>query len=246
MYLICLAVEQRDESAVTTSYPSDDGSFKWIPYRHVKLFHNDLPIRQEQLDLRVADIKKTIDLLNDIQNGNKIQNVLQSEFQMEKLSGVMDLNKIILMGHSFGSSTVLKSLLSLDCVKLGVCLDAWMYPLQGMDSSLVQQPLHFINMQTFQIQRNLKMMTEYIGKGGINTDDRKVITIKNAKHTDQSDIPFTLPQPLLWIFGMKSKVDPFLVIDVTTALALDFIADKLKSESICCLQNIFFITINCL
>ncbi|CAG2170279.1 unnamed protein product [Oppiella nova] len=246
---IVFAVEHRDESAVTSSYPFGDGSFKWIHYRHVKLYHNDLPIRQEQLDQRVGDIQKTIDLLHDIQKGNKIQNVLKSEFQMEKLSGLLNLNKIILMGHSFGSSTVLKRNGLESCPtaptlhkyanlsnpkksqnddRIHRKLDAWMYPLQGMDSSLVQQPLHFINMQTFQIQRNLKMMTEYIGKGGINTDDRKVITIKDAKHTDQSDIPFTLPQPLLWIFGMKSKVDPFLVIDVTTALALDFISDKLK------------------
>ncbi|CAG2114664.1 unnamed protein product, partial [Medioppia subpectinata] len=225
---IVFVVEHRDESAVTTFYPSSDGSFKWLPYRHVKLYDNDLPIRREQLDLRVTEIKRVIDIINDIQNGNKIQNVLKSEFKMDQLSGLLDLNKIILMGHSFGSSTVIKSLTALDCVPIGVCLDAWMYPVEENESNLVKEPLLFVNMQTFQNKPNLKRMKDYIGINGTNTTDRKVITIKEAKHTDQSDIPFTLPPPLLWLFGMKSKVDPFVAHDLTTGLALDFIADKLK------------------
>ncbi|XP_054156052.1 platelet-activating factor acetylhydrolase 2, cytoplasmic-like [Oppia nitens] len=262
---IVFAVEHRDQTAVASFYPSagnttnnkdnnntetaasadgQSAAYEWVDYLPVKLYDNDLPVRNRQLDERVDDIRRTIRLIGDINNGNRVDNVFGrsptpatdavEDSNLQALAGLLDTNNLILMGHSFGSSTTIRSLATddlRDSIRLGVCLDAWMYPLQQPwtpSPGACSKPLIFINMERFQVQgQNLKMMKQYIGEDGQNTDDRRVHTVRQAKHTDQSDIPFVLNSGLLWLTGMRPMVDPFVTLDLTTGLALEFIADKL-------------------
>jgi len=149
----------------------------------------------------------------------------------QKFVGMFDLDNIVVMGHSFGSATAIRSLLAIDCLKLAVCLDAWMYPIKEVDASALTKPILFVNMQTFQTKANLTKMKQFVSTDDKNCESRKVWTVKDAQHTDQSDVPFILSPWVSWIARMKSKVDPFIVHDVTTALTIDFITKNLQSKS---------------
>lgn len=226
-------IEHRDGTACNTFFPDKDGAepFKWLPFWHLEDF-NDFGIRRSQVDQRVNDIRKTIELIDDLNEGKPVDYVLDVQLESQRFVDLFDKDMIIAMGHSFGAATVLKSMLSVDQIKLGVCLDIWMLPVKDVDASQVTKPLLFVNMEVFQFEKNLNKIKEFIGENGTNTDQRKVATIKKAKHTDQSDIPFVINSFLQWILKLKSKINPILVHDLTTALALEFIEDHLQGMSI--------------
>lgn len=226
------ALEHREQSACVTYHPTQSGQkpFEWLQYKHFREFKDELKERNQQLDYRVDEIRRALDLLNDLQTGSLVLNVLDKQMDSKKFIGLFDFNNLIVMGHSFGAATAIRSTLAIESVKLGICLDAWLFPLKELDPNLVKKPLLFVNMEKFQTKQNLIGMKKYIGTDGNNTKDRKVYTIKGAEHTDQSDIPFIVSPLISRVFRMSSSVDPFIVHDLTTALTLEFIAEKLKRK----------------
>ncbi len=230
-----LVLEHRDQSACASFYPNNatnDSSepFKWISYLHPKAMDDEFKVRNEQLDHRVADINKVIALLDSLQNGKEFKNLLEPKMESQKFRGMFDMNNIIVMGHSFGSATAIRSLLTVDSLKMAICLDAWMYAIKELNANSITKPILFINMQKFQFKTNMRKMAQFISNDGNNSKTRKVLTIKDARHTDQSDIPFVISSFVSSILRMKSKVDPFIVHDLTTALTIDFIIDNSKSK----------------
>ncbi len=230
-----LVLEHRDQSACASFYPNDAPNdsyepFKWISYLHSKAMGNEFKVRNEQLDQRVADISKVIALLDSLQNGKEFKNLLEPKMEIQKFVGMLDMDNIIVMGHSFGSATAIQSLLKVDSLKMAICLDAWMYAIKELNANSITKPILFINMQTFQFKTNMRKMAQFISNDGNNSKIRKVLTIKDARHTDQSDIPFFINSFVSSILRMKSKVDPFIVYDLTTALTIDFIIDNSKSK----------------
>ena len=170
--------------------------------------------------------------MNDLNDGKPVNYVLDVPLDSKRFVGLFNKDKIIAMGHSFGGATVIKSLMDVDQVKLGVCLDVWMLPVKDLDATQVTKPLFFVNMEVFQFQKNLMKIKEFIGENGTNTDQRKVITIKKARHTDQSDTPFVINSFIQWVLKIKSKINPILVHDLTTALALEFTEQHIQRKSI--------------
>lgn len=232
---IVIVLEHRDQSASSSFYPNNGDSsepFKWVSYRHSYEIENDLKVRNEQLDERVLDVNEVLLVLKRLQKGDEFKNLLEPKMESEKFVGMFDLDNIILMGHSFGSSTAIRSLLTVESIKLAVCLDAWMYPLKDLNENQITKPIIFINMQKFQNKPNLSKMRKFITNDGKNTRTRKVFTVKDSRHTDQSDIPFVISSFVRWIFKMRSKVNPFVVHDLSTALAIDFIIDILEIKLI--------------
>jgi hypothetical protein len=126
--------------------------------------------------------------------------------------------------------TAIRSLLTVDSLKLAVCLDAGMYPIEELYANSITKQILLVNMQSFQRKANLRKMAQFISIDGKNSGTRKVFTVKDARHTDQSDTLFVLNSFIKWIIRMKSKVDPFIVHNVTTALTINFLIDNSQSN----------------
>lgn len=126
--------------------------------------------------------------------------------------------------------TAIRSLLTVDSLKLAVCLDAGMYPIEELYANSITKQILLVNMQSFQRKANLRKMAQFISIDGKNSGTRKIFTVKDARHTDQSDTLFVLNSFIKWIIRMKSKVDPFIVHNVTTALTINFLIDNSQSN----------------
>ncbi|XP_076349771.1 platelet-activating factor acetylhydrolase 2, cytoplasmic-like [Tachypleus tridentatus] len=199
-----------------------DTSRKWVYYRQLKRSANEYKVRHNQTKLRAYDCIQVLDLLEALNSGFPVHNVINPSFQASQFKGIMDLSKAAVAGHSFGGTTVILSL-ALDLrFKVGLALDSWMFPLQKNQEifTKVTQPILFINMEKFQTIENLKVMKNLESK----KVDRKVITVKGAVHMNQIDIVFGLGPVLRMCIGAYSRVNRFTVIDLTTRHMLVFLS----------------------
>lgn len=94
-------------------------------------------------------------------------------FKLEDLVDKIDTDSITMAGHSFGGATALLAMSKRSEFKQGLLLDPWMFPIktEGLPEKL-NQPLLFINTQTFHIVPNANAMNKYL-----NGDNREMYTI---------------------------------------------------------------------
>ena len=226
-------MEHRDGSACTSYYPdkSNGQSFKWIAYKNTREFVNEFEERSKQLDLRVADIQRVIQLINDLQNGKQVKNALKLQIDKQRFAELFDLNNTIVMGHSFGSATAIRSLNTIKSLRLGICLDTWMFPITDINPKLIKTPILFLNMDLFESKQSLRQMSKFFDQNDTNAKQRKVLTLRETGHLDLTDFNFALAS----IFKSMSVFNPdWRIIDIhdmSTALILQFIEDKLQSQS---------------
>lgn len=222
----------------------------WIPYLPVKEGRYNL--RNKQIHRRVKECIRTLDLLEALNAGYEVQNLLDPLLDPTEFENLIDIDRAVIMGHSFGGATTLMSLSTELRFKLGICLDAWMYPIYKENFDFVTQPVLFINTQSFHTKENLRAMKqllkvsnydrpdEFPSRRGSNAEgetdnqliERKVITIKNTVHYNQSDIPFVLPWAVRAMIGANSSRNFFTAHDLTSALSLNFMFKHLNMEPI--------------
>ena len=82
----------------------------WIPYKAVEIEKNDKTLRMEQLLHRIKDCSTALDLLDQLNDGILKQEVLYSTLDLSLFKGAINLTTPVIAGHSFGSSTVLRTL----------------------------------------------------------------------------------------------------------------------------------------
>lgn len=146
---------------------------------------------------------------------------IQGICSLEDFSGRLDLDNLVIMGHSFGGATAINTLSVRKEFKYCILLDPWMFPIK--DEQLhkkVQQPILFINTQTFHIDANVKAMAKFL----IN-DNRKMYTIKHTTHETQTDSPLIVGY---WLNWFMKKLDPETAININNALILAFLYDCYK------------------
>nr|CAH0098330.1 unnamed protein product [Daphnia galeata] len=189
---IVAAIEHRDGSACM-SYTlekdqSDETNYveKWIPYKLLPFEKDDMLFRHEQLLIRTRECSQTLDLLSKLNDGSEIEHIQQPSMDLSIFKGLMDLSKPAIAGHSFGSATVLRTLNADKRFKIGLAMDAWMWPLKD-DTKLaetIQQPIMFINSEAFQTPINLLTMKRFTVDAD-HTDERRVVTLKGSVHYNQ-------------------------------------------------------------
>ncbi|KAI4531130.1 hypothetical protein MG293_018988 [Ovis ammon polii] len=112
---IVAAVEHRDGSASATYYFKNQsaverGSKSWLYLRTLKRGEGEFPLRNEQLQQRAKECSQALSLILDIDHGRPVTNVLDLEFDVKQLKDSIDRDKIAVIGHSFGGSTVIQTL----------------------------------------------------------------------------------------------------------------------------------------
>ncbi len=189
--------------------------------------------RNQQIHHRVRECSRALDLLEALQAGYELNNILDALFDISEFEGLLDLEKAIIMGHSMGGATAIMSAATELRFRVAICLDPWMYPIKDELFDLVTQPIIFINTETqVATEPNLNKIKELMVLSNPTDDSeeseqsRKAVTIKGSVHFNQCDSPFVFnwfAKLLLGSFGGRSKRDRFTVHDISNALALSFI-----------------------
>jgi len=230
---VVAAPEHRDGSGSIT-FHMQGGVKTWINHKKVELGEKEYIVRNEQLKHRVKEIKNTLSLLFDLNEGaNPVENVMEVEeklekFDMQLLKGSMDLSSPILAGHSFGGATALFALHADDRFKLGVVLDGWLFPMKE-EKFVPKQPIVFINTESFMTKMNIAKMKMFLSG---TTEDRRMFFIKGSVHQNHLDMPVIFHSNFIKkIIGMYSNTDPALVLDLNNKLMLHFIWKHLDQET---------------
>ncbi|XP_046455783.1 platelet-activating factor acetylhydrolase-like isoform X1 [Daphnia pulex] len=227
---IVAAIEHRDGSACMSYTLEREQSIRgglverWIPYRPLPFERNDMPSRREQLEIRTRECTQTLDLLARLNDGVQVQHLLHSTMDLAIFKGLMDLSSPIIAGHSFGSTTLLRTLAVDKRYKIGLAMDAWMWPLKDEPelAESIEQPILFINSANFQTRFSLEIMKRFTA----DADKRHVVTIKGSIHDSQSDVPCLLPK-FIRRFEYPSAIDPLLATQLSNRITLLYLRRQL-------------------
>jgi len=127
---------------------------EWIG--HLPISGGRYTLRNRQINRRVKECIRTLDLFEALEAGYDVQNLLDSLLDPSEFEGLIDISKAIVMGHSYGGATTIMTCSAELRFKLGICLDVWMYPIYQENFDLVTQPIFFINSEKFQTDENLR------------------------------------------------------------------------------------------
>uniref|UniRef100_UPI00398EE562 platelet-activating factor acetylhydrolase 2, cytoplasmic-like n=1 Tax=Pristiophorus japonicus TaxID=55135 RepID=UPI00398EE562 len=247
------AVEHRDESASTTYFfkspvedadqpiggeaPVEESSEgprspsacppgleeEWLPYRCLETAEEEFSFRNKQVCQRVEECSRALNLLTDVNDGKPIKNVLPGDLDLSVLKDGIDLQRVAVMGHSFGGCTSILAVAKDSRFRCAVALDSWMFPLTDDVYSEVLSPVLFVNSAKFQTQVSLGKMKRL---QSTNTEI-KIVTILGSVHQSQTDFTFLTGQLLSMAFETKGTIDPAVGLNITNQAALAFLQKHL-------------------
>ncbi|KAJ3057737.1 Platelet-activating factor acetylhydrolase, partial [Rhizoclosmatium hyalinum] len=217
---LVLALEHRDGSAAASGRnnyaehihyakpPGRDGTPPAIEFRKTQLEH------------RIQEVNEAFQLLKSLNSGNKFKNLIGSE--VPDLTGRLDLNHSVLMGHSFGATTVIGTLQQpTHPFSAGIVLDPWTYPLRALTP--VSTPL-------------LWLQAEHVHRENLDSF-KKIWThpsttvkfIQNSNHMDVTDFFLVIPK-FLAQFMDGSNLEGAVVHRTNEQLELQFLKSVWGSE----------------
>ncbi|PSN34783.1 hypothetical protein C0J52_06205 [Blattella germanica] len=210
----CATFYYKNEERFTESSPS------WLNFKVIRFGSGHFTARKKQVSKRVEECKKVIELMENLNSGSSIVNVLHTNFNLSQFKGRLNLTNMTMMGHSFGGATALLALKGDRRLKFGVILDPWMFPLKEESdlSTCIKQPLLFVNTETFHITSNYNALKKYI----VTPDgcgERTSFTIRQTTHESQSDTPHLVGY---WLNWKMKKLPPVVASKINNLLILDF------------------------
>ena len=139
-------------------------------------------IRNKQLQQRTREVKAVIDGLEEI-NNNTVD-IFYHQF---------NLNDIALCGHSFGGATAFTSSCRDPRISAVVVLDGWLAP---MDKDVLERGydgpvLHIISQQWLEWTTHMETVLKL--KAACPHEKSRLMTIKNSRHNNFSDLPLFSP-----------------------------------------------------
>ncbi|KAJ8936369.1 hypothetical protein NQ314_012388 [Rhamnusium bicolor] len=222
------ALEHRDLSSCNTYYYASQEDAKkdnrsTLDFRHIQFGENHYTERNTQIKIRFNECCKVVDFLINLNKGIVAHNVMtdvptkhEINFNLEDLMKNLDIDCLTMMGHSFGAATALYTISKRKELKQCILLDPWMFPIKNerLEDS-IEQPLLFINTQTFHIESNVKAMSKFLAN-----DDRKMYTILHTTHENQSDSVLLIGY---WLNWFMRKLNPLVALRINNALILKFV-----------------------
>ncbi len=147
-------------------------------YRSDITGHPDsVQVRRKQLNTRVADIRFVLDKLTEIS-------------EAPWFNGLMNLNKVGVLGHSFGGATAIQVSFEDDRFKSCLVLDSWLNPVSDtVLISGIKQPFLYLGRPLWN-DSNYPSSPELV-KTFINAfpENKYQFILKNSRHLDFCDAP---------------------------------------------------------
>ena len=202
----------------------------WVRFRYVPINKHTSQIyrfRNRQLHHRVRECSRALDLLEALNAGFELDNVIDPAFNRGEFENMLDLDRATIMGHSIGGSTALITAAAELRFKVVIALDAWTYPIKDEPLDLITQPVLLINTETMAAdESNCQKLSEIMTLLEEDDQDRRQAWIINdSKHFQQCDIPFIFNWFTMLVSGMGisgNTGSTFTVHDLTSALSLQF------------------------
>ena len=246
---IVAATEHRDgsgcmsqyyDTSLTNSLDTSRMSNRWVYHSRVPQNLDEYTMRNKQVHQRSKEVSRTLDILLDLCDGKDVSNIFQKYKTDDKFSEMvnlhqfenkMDISSPVIVGQSFGGATAVLALIEDERFKIGVALDAWLFPLRDEDISVnFETPILCINTESFLSPENLGKMAQLKNdkhSSGIPAD-RKFCYIKGSVHQNQLDLPFVLRNNTMKkMFGSYSETCPEKIMSLNNKLAIQFIEKEL-------------------
>ncbi|KAG6931305.1 platelet activating factor acetylhydrolase 2, partial [Chelydra serpentina] len=233
---LVMALEHRDHSACTTYFCKAEAGGsdsleaglqeEWIPFRRVQEGRKEFHFRNPQVHQRANECVRGLRLVQDINSGKAVTNILHKGFDLSALKESVDLTKVAVMGHSFGGATAILALSKEVHFKCAVALDPWMFPLENALYPKVTKPVLFINTEKFQTAESVAKMKRLSSRNR----QTKIITILGSVHQSQTDFTFLAGNLLNKVFQTRGTLDPYAGLDITNRAALAFLQKHLELE----------------
>lgn len=192
---------------------------EWKWFEHVAKW-DDFDYRNGQTYQRVAECQQVLDLLTEMNNGATLINTLGIAFDTKQFKGQLDMQRVSIVGHSFGGATCVATLAKEPRFKVGVMLDGWMHPVDDSLPPDVTQPLLMLNMESFQWRRNVEQMMVLQQN---TTAPRPMITVKGTCHQSVSDFQFLCSKPVGRLMDVRYKLDAHLSVETICKATLGFL-----------------------
>jgi len=239
--VIVAAVEHRDGSA-GSSYYSLDGLLHEVPHQIVPDRDSEYNVRAKQINHRVHEISRVIDVLQDMHIGKHVTNVavaevsedvsLDQDTSLSWWEGKIDLERVYVSGHSYGGNTALRAAATDSRIRGAAVMDPWMFP--GHHSApCLAKPALVVHTESFIHVNNLEVLKAMLQ----DNDDVSAVVLRGAVHLSQTDLPM-LFEPMLFggdlvrsMLGMKATVDPRQVLKKNHELLWGFIDTKMNATN---------------
>ncbi|XP_026531807.1 platelet-activating factor acetylhydrolase 2, cytoplasmic [Notechis scutatus] len=231
---LVMALEHRDRSASATYFCKLDPEApdlheapiheEWLTYRRVPTDQKEFPFRNPQLHQRANECKRAYRLMQSINSGKVVANLLRTDFDLSVLKDNVDLTKAVVMGHSFGGATAVLALVKEAQFKCAVALDAWMFPLENSVYPKVTKPVLFINTESFQTAESVAKMK----KINATSSESKIITILGTIHQSHTDFTFFAGNLVNRLYKTRGTIDPYEGLNITNQAALAFLQKHLQ------------------
>ncbi|XP_041470551.1 platelet-activating factor acetylhydrolase 2, cytoplasmic-like [Lytechinus variegatus] len=234
---IVAAVEHRDQSACASFIINNNNSNgtaneldqQWIAYH--KAAYEEQELRTRQVNQRKEECIAVLDYLQDLDEGEHLENDLDPDMDLAVFQGRMDLSDVAVCGHSFGGATTIACLSRDDRFKCGVAFDAWMFPLAESHLN-VKQPMLFINTEKFQWKANIKRMLSLVPDIHASSGPRRMVTVRGTVHQSQSDFSLIVPQFLAKLASSRGPLDPYMAMACNNDAAIRFLSNYLDLQFI--------------
>ncbi len=213
----------------------------WVQHRHVGHGDDEYAIRNRQVRHRADEVSRALDLMRRLNDGagkdGGVPNMcdLNRTFDLADFAGLIDLSSPAVCGHSFGGATTCMALASDDRFKLGIALDAWMFPIKEEPIGAgVKQPLYFLSADSFRCEGNLGKKAEFAHSPDAAEDapERRFEYIRGSVHQNTLDLPFIMQYAVVKkVVGLLSETCPETVIELNNKLMLQFLWKHTGRES---------------
>ncbi|CAB3401146.1 unnamed protein product [Caenorhabditis bovis] len=234
---VVAAVEHRDQSACwTCQLVEKNGELIEQPIK-IKIMEknekNEFKIRNQQVNKRVSECVKALNVLEQLNLGKIPEKILiGTEYKWSSFKGRLNISNAAVIGHSFGGATALASSAYTTDFQKAIVLDGWTFPLDATQQEQSNQPTMFLNVGDWQWNENLEVMRKILP----HNDRNALFTLSGAVHQCFSDFPFIFPHWLAKKFGVHGSTNPTICMEIAINLSIQFLengkdgAEKLAAE----------------